>query len=159
MPSSDEAPDHPRIPEDYPGIAQTERGESVTDLETRPLDGGECLLRVFTADREEPVELALTPTQVRQWETQFDLERWRADVRQTREQPALDDTVLTSACGKSFHDPEAEACAAVNAPETAIDDEMTVREAVNKGGRPCRHCYAMEEWGPDELIEEVRLRG
>lgn len=147
---------HANIPEDYPGTAQTDRGEAVTDLETKPLDDAECLVRVWTEERDSPLELALTPTQVRQWEAQFNISRWRVDVRQTREKPALDDTVLTSIVGKSFHDPHADACAAVNAPDTAIENEKTVQESIEDGYRPCNHCYEMDEWGPDELIQEVR---
>lgn len=146
-----------RIPEDYPGTAQSDRGEAVTDLETKSLDGAECLVRVWTEDREEPIELAMTPTQVRQWEAQFNIERWRVDIRRTREKPTLDDTVLVSTLGKSFHDPHADACAAVNAHDTAIEKEKTVAEAVDEGKRPCRHCWDYDEVDPDELIQETRI--
>ena len=150
--------DQPRIPEDYPGTAQSDRGEAVTNMYATPIDGAECLLRVWTEDRDEPLELALTPTQVRQWECRFNLARWRVDVRQTREMPDLDDTVLVSTIGAAFHDPHAEACAAVNAYDSAIDKERTVEEAVNEGYEPCRHCYDYDEINPDALLQEVRLR-
>lgn len=148
----------PKIPEEYPGVAQSDRGEEVTGIDTTQLDGGECLLRVWTTERDEPLELALTPTQVRQWDALFNIEAWRVDVCLVRDRPDLDDTVLVSTIGKSFHDPQAESCAAVNAYDTAIDHETTVAEAVDGGYRPCRHCYEMDDWGPDELIDEVRLR-
>lgn len=147
-----------QVPVDYPGLAQSDRGEAVTSMETKPLDDGEHLIRLWTHDRDEPLELALTPTQVRQWAAEFDICEWRVNIVQ-QGKPALDDTVLTSTLGDSFHSPDAEACAAVNAFDTAIDTETTVREAVEDGYEPCRHCYDYDGWGPDELIQEVRIRG
>lgn len=150
---------NPKIPQDYPGTAQADRGEPVTKLDTRTLDTHETLLRVWTEERDAPLELALTPTQVRQWEAQLDIERWRVDVVRTREQPDLDETVLVSIIGKAFHDPHAEACAAVNAHDSAIDTKQTVAGAVEDGYRPCNHCYEMDGWDPADLRQEVKLRG
>lgn len=144
------------IPEEYPGTATTDRGETVTSLEATPLEDGEHLLRVWTEDRDKPLELALTPTQVRQWEAQLDICETRVDIHQSG-RPDLDDTVLTSTIGKTFHDPEPGACAATNAYDTVIDHEMTVREAVEDGYSPCHHCYEFDGWDPADLWQEVQF--
>jgi len=145
------------IPEDYPGTAQSDAGEAVTSFEATYLDDGEHLLRIWTENSDEPIRIVLTPTQVRQWEAQLDVLKTRVNISQSG-RPDLDDTVATSTIGGSFHDPEPGACAAVNAYDTAIDQEMTVREAVADGYSPCAHCYEFDGWDPADLWQEVQFR-
>lgn len=144
----------PNIPEDYPGLAQSDDGMGVSGLETTPLEGGEHLLSVRTDHHDTPLRLVLTPTQVRQWSAELNICEWRVNVAQAGK-PDLEDTVLISTLGKSFHMSETGACAAVNAYDTAIDRETTVREAIEEGYQPCHHCYDFDGWDPADLQQEV----
>lgn len=146
--------ERPEIPEDYPGVAQSDQGEGVLRWETDPLENGEHLLTVWTTHHDVPLNLVLTPTQVRQWSAELKICEWRVDVAQAGE-PELDDTVLISTLGKSFHMMKPGACAAVNAYDTAIDRETTVREAIEDGYEPCHHCYDFDGWDPADLRHKV----
>jgi len=106
---SDEQTHQPRIPEDYPGTARTDRGDAVTgQLEAKPLDNGEHLLRIWTEDRDGPIQLALTPTQVRQWHAQFKICDHRVGIMcprcgaQGAQNPVLDDWYECSGCVIAF---------------------------------------------------------